>query len=721
MKEGYFILSQEIQLVVNDKRKLGEEIACLQHIIDSFPNQGLSENKNIIEIHINNGNAHPEGYKLDITPKRIDISSSHTSGIFYAIQTLKQLIFSAQLQIQQGIQTDLRIPCLLIVDYPAYEWRGLMLDVSRHFFSIEYLKKQVDILSSYKMNKLHLHLTDDQGWRIEIKKYPELTQKGAWRTFNRQDSVCMEIGKTNTDFLLDPRFIISNNEKKVYGGYYTQDELKDLVKYARERHVEIIPEIDMPGHMTAAISSYPELSCTGAIGWGDTFSFPLCPCNEETFTFLENILDEIASIFPSRYIHIGVDEVEKNTWTGSNCSDLMKEKNFERSEQLQTYFAERIQKYLAGKGKEIIAWDEVLEGGINSEVNIMFWRDWVGGVSDKATNNGNRIIFTSTYPLYFSGRDSSLYPIYHMNTKFNVIPKDKQSLIMGAQACLWTEGTPTENRANYLIYPRLLALSEAVWAPTSGQNWHSFKQRIDNQFVYLDRENIKHSLRTYALIPFMEVDMKEKKIHVKLESEQTAPAIYYTTDGSVPTEKSHRYKDQGIPVSGSAEICAAIYDEGSMQKPFIRRFVDYHKAIGKPVKYNHTWNMAYPANKEHTLTDGFRGGERYNDGFWQGFTSDIDIIVDMQEVTNISGFSATFMQITGPGVYMPEYVEFGLSENEDRFEKVLAIKNDIPETERTLVLKKFSGEIKNKKARYVRIFAKNKASKFMFIDEIVIN
>jgi hexosaminidase len=256
---------------------------------------------------------------------------------------------------------------------------------------------------------------------------------------------------------------------------------------------------------------YPELSCTGSSGWGDTFSFPLCPCNEATFNFIENVLDEIATIFPSPYIHIGADEVEKNTWTNDECYKLMKEKNFEHPEQLQSYFVERIQKYLSGKGKKIIAWDEVLEGGINPEVNVMFWRDWKGEVPENTVHNGNRIIFAPSHPLYFSSPDSSLYTVYHLYKKLNSIPDDKRALILGAQACVWAEGTPTENRANYLIYPRLQALSEAVWTPVNEQNWNSFKQRLNSQFLYLDKENIKHSLPTYALIPVMNVNMKEKK------------------------------------------------------------------------------------------------------------------------------------------------------------------------------------------------------------------
>ena len=725
MKKGYFTLSGKTRLVVNDQGRFGNETAYLQDFMQDFLNpeisQGGKETGNILAVEFCDETMPPGGYRLDITTDRILLASPHKDGIFYGLQTLKQLLFSARLRNQQGIEENCRIPCVSIVDYPTFEWRGLMLDVSRHFFSIEYLKKQIDLLAYYKMNKFHLHLTDDQGWRVEIKKYPGLTQKGAWRTFNRQDSSCMEGAKLDPDLALDSRFIIYHNDKApLYGGYYTQDEIKDLVRYAQKRHVEIIPEIDMPGHMMAAISLYPELSCTGEVGWGHTFSYPLCPCNEATFTFLENILDEIAVLFPSRFIHIGVDEVEKNTWADSDaCKNLMKEKGFEHVEQLQTYFANRIQNYLSAKGKEIIAWDEILEGGANSDVNVMFWRDWVGGVPEKSVNNGNRIIFVPTSPLYFSRRDSSLYSIYNIQTKFDAIPEEKQHLIRGAQACVWAERTPSENMANYQVYPRLLALSEATWTRKNARNWDSFKQRLPHQLIYLDTENVKHTLQTYALIPFMSTDKKEKNIRFEIESEQTDPVIFYTTDGSIPTTQSQRYKN-GIFVSDSANICAAVYDKGIMQPPFLKRTVDYHKAINKPVSYHTTWNKAYPAHLEHTLTDGLRGGERYNDSFWQGFTTDINVVIDMQESTFIQSFSAMFIQSIGPGVYMPEYVEISLSEDGNNFEKALVINNDVPETERAFVIRKFSGEIK-KAARYVKVFAKNKAGRFMFTDELVIH
>ncbi|MDR3267598.1 MAG: family 20 glycosylhydrolase [Tannerella sp.] len=724
MKEGFFTLSAGTQLTVNDNGLLTGETAYLQQELSAVFGRGLAQtgNGNALLLEISDGNSSSEGYRLDITPERIHLSAAHSGGMFYGIQTLKQLILSYRLSPEEEPPAAIRIPCLSVTDDPAFEWRGCMLDVSRHFFPVEYLKKQVDRLAFYKMNRMHLHLTDDQGWRVEIKKYPELTQKGAWRTFNRQDSFCMAIAKINPDFALDPRFIISGGNETLYGGFYSQDEIKDLVQYASSRHVEIVPEIDMPGHIMAAIKAYPELSCTGEAGWGETFSFPLCPCNEATFVFLENVLDEIISLFPSRYIHIGADEVDKTSWeTSEACRNLMKENHPEQVADLQGYFVERIRKYLFSKGKEMIAWDEVMESKVNPGVHVMFWRDWIGDVPEKIAANGNRMIFSPTYPLYLSRRDSSLYPIYKATALLHKIPPGKQSLVMGAQANIWSEGTPSEPCADYLYYPKLLALSEVLWTVPDRQDWESFKQRIDKHFIYLDKEGIRHSQRTYALTPSIRVDTINKRLTVQLESEQTNPEIYYTTDGTVPTMKSLRYPADGIVVRGSAQLCAAVYDKGEIRMPVCKQMADYHKAIGRPVTYTLSWDKAYPANAENTLTDGLRGSERHNDHLWQGFTTDLDVIIDMRQMTTVSSFSATFIQSVGPGILTPEYVEVSLSEDGIRFEKALVIKNDVPETDRQLIFKKFHGVMKKKKARYIKVFAKNRDNRFLFTDELIIN
>lgn len=715
MGNGCFYLTGETQLIVEEDNSFFSEVCYLQNYIKSVTGSYLSsiEGNNKIIVRKCNDCEKTDSYKLDITNKEIIISAGNSTGVFYAIQTLRQLVLAGD---KAGL---ISIPTLSIYDYPTYEWRGMMLDVSRHFFSIEYLKKQIDLLAYFKFNKFHLHLTDDQGWRIEIKQYPELTQQGAWRTFNKHDSLSLQKAKENPDFELDPNFLVRNGETVLYGGFYTQEEIKDLIRYAQGRHIEIIPEIDMPGHMMAAIGAYPELSCIGEAAWGELFSVPLCPCNEAVYTFLEHVLDEVTALFPSKYIHIGADEVEKNTWQESQaCKELMKVQGLDNTDELQSYFVERMQKYLTSKGKSVIGWDEVLEGGINPEINIMYWRDWIGSVPEKAVGNGNKIIFSPGYPLYLSRPDSSIYDVYHIKG-LKSIPEDKRSLVLGAQANIWAEQITSEDRANYLIYPRLIALSEIVWTPESDQNWEGFKSRLNGQLEYLDQLGIKHSLLPYTLIPTMIVDTQKKEILFSFDSERIDPNIYYTRDGTVPTLQSHKYTGT-ISVRDSAIICAAIYADGKMQEPIFKRPADYHKAIGKKVQYIHDWHPSYPANKEKTLTDGLRGGLRYNDGYWQGFTSDIEVVIDMDDIIELSDFSATFMQITGPGVYMPEYVEVSLSDDGKTFEKVLHLENDVSKEEKELIFKTFRGSLQTKKAKYVKVFAKQNDG-FLFLDEIVIN
>ncbi len=553
VRTGAFTLSSKTQLVLQDVGLFWQEAAYLQSLINSLVGQGLSarEGDNRIVITYSDKIAKSEGYELDIMPAQIQLLAADTKGMFYGIQTLWQL-----LEMSGNSEGGLTIPSMYISDYPAFDWRGSMIDVSRHFFSIEYLKKHIDRLAFYKMNKLHIHLTDDQGWRIEIKKYPELTGKGAWRTYNNQDSICMNLAKSNPDFEIDSRYIIKKGEKDLYGGYYTQDQLRDLIQYAAARHIEIIPEIDMPGHMMAAISTYPELT-DGKIGWGELFSTPICPCKEGVYTFIENILDEVAAIFPSRYIHIGADEVDKITWKESElCKKLMQEENITDVEKLQSYFVHRVQDIARSKGKEIIVWDEALDGGINSDATVMYWRGWVGDSPRKAALNNNKVIMSPTNPLYFdyAPDKSSLHSIYNMNVVYENVPAEKSHLIQGAQANLWTEQIPSENRADFLLFPRLTALSERVW--TNQNLYDSYSQRLITHFPVFDKLGIKYRLPDLSGFAMESVFTKEAFFNVKNPLPEMQ--VRYTTDGSVPNLHSS-ILDSPIKITEPIQLKFALF------------------------------------------------------------------------------------------------------------------------------------------------------------------
>ena len=474
------------------------------------------------------------GYSLLINPKQIKITASSSEGVFYALQSLRQLLPST---IENKPGGSYKIPAVSIQDAPQYNWRGLHLDVSRHFFAMDYLYKLVDRMSLYKFNKLHLHLTDDQGWRIEIKKYPLLTSQGAWRSLNNQDSGCMKLAKDNPDFTIDPRFIKNKEGKTSYGGFYTQVEMKAFVAYAAKKHIDIIPEIDMPGHMMAAIHAYPYLSCSGGSTWGELFSTPICPGKESTYQFAQDVFSEIMDIFPSEYIHLGADEVDQKAWANSpDCQELMKREGIKTLPELQSYFVRRMEQFFISKGRKLIGWDEILEGGVTPTANVMYWRSWVPDAPIHAAKLGNKVIMSPGNPLYFDNAPDpqSLYNIYH----FDVVPKaltaEEGKAIIGAQANLWSEYVPSEARADYLYFPRMISLSERLWS--ANRDYASFQQRLATQFGRLDNMGVKYRLPD-VLIPAESLVFVDS---AKLQIKTPAPGltIRFTTDGSIPNKTS---------------------------------------------------------------------------------------------------------------------------------------------------------------------------------------
>lgn len=717
-----FNLSSSTQLVIDDQGDFSKEIAFFQSMMQQALGQKLSDEsgENIIEIRKTESSENPESYLLKITANKVTVEAGAAEGLFYGLMTLRQLL---PIGMESGEVSEVIIlPELEINDQPQYDWRAMHLDVSRHFFSMDYLRRYVDLLSLYKLNKLHLHLTDDQGWRIEIKKYPELTEQGAWRTYNEQDSICIEKAKEDPRFALEPKHIEMRDGTPYYGGFYTQDELREFVSYAQSKHVEIIPEIDMPGHMMAAIAIYPELACNGEAAWGDLFSTPLCPVNEEVYTFVENVLTEVMDIFPSKYIHIGADEVEKKTWEESAAAQkFMKENGMQNVNELQSYFVNRVSAFLQQNGKEVVVWDDAMAGGIDSNLNVMYWRNWIAGVPDKAVQNDNEVILAPGDPFYFSTPNSKLFDIYNKPLLGSKFPKELSNKIKGIQACLWTETIPSEALADAMLFPNVLALAERAWSPESSQDWNSFKTRLINQLPRLDLLGIKYEYNpTTKLIPFMNVDTDIQQIGITLESEISQPTIYYTTDGSQPTTTANLYEGEFF-VKGSATIVAAVFQDGKITEPILHKQVDYHKAIGKSVEYHKPWNKSYPAGDAGSMTDGYRGGESYNDGIWQGFTKDLDVTVDMGEKTTLNSISATFMQVAGPGVFMPDYFEVAISDDGENFETVFRIDNDIPVTKKEKVVKDFKGSLEGKEGRYLKVVAPNVQGGFLFVDELVIN
>lgn len=490
---------------------------------------------------IKNNKISKEGYELRIDKKGIEISGSTDQGLFYGLQTIQQLYLLAK------PADNILLPYVAIKDQPAFQWRGVELDVARHFFSKDYLYKFIDLLSSYKFNKLHLHLTDDQGWRIEIKKYPKLTSMGAWRTYNNQDSACLVKAKENPDFNLPQEFKRITNGREEYGGFYTQQDIKDIVAYAASRHIEIIPEIDMPGHMMIATQAYPELLLDSqTAGWGKQFSVPISPWKESSYTFIENVLSEIIALFPSPYIHIGADEVEKDSWSNSDAAqNFMKTQGISNLHDLQSYFVKRVNTFIRSKNKRSIGWDEILDGSSDTSMTVMYWRGWVKNAPREAVNRGHRVIMTPTNPLYFDylPNSSSLDAVYNMSVIPSDILNEKSQLIQGAQANIWTEMIPSTARLEFMILPRLSALAERVW--TNKSLYESYRGRLIAHFGLWNKMGLRYRMPDLKGFADMQVIVDGRSI-LKIDNELPENTIHYTTDGSLPTQKSPVLNDSLI-------------------------------------------------------------------------------------------------------------------------------------------------------------------------------
>jgi len=542
----------------------------------------------------------PEAYRMSVTKEQVIIRAKDPAGVFHAVETIRQLL---PVGVEAGVvQKQLSLPVVAIEDAPVYEWRGMHLDVSRHFFSVSYLKKFIDRMALYKMNKLHLHLTDDQGWRIEIKKYPKLTAEGAWRTFNNQDSACMARAKDNPDFEIDRQHIIHRNGKILYGGYYTQDELRGLVAYAARRNIDIIPEIDMPGHMMAAINSYPFLTCNGENSWGKLFTKPICPCNESTFEFAENVFTEVMDIFPSKYIHIGGDEVDRTNWGKSDaCKALMQREGIKDLPGLQSYFINRMEKFFNSKGRKLIGWDEIIEGGISKTAIIMYWRTWVPDAPLKAAQNGNQVIMTPGTPLYFDRipDKNSIDEVYHFNPVPKGLTTQQAKLIIGSQANTWAENIPSEKRADYMIMPRLTALAELLWTNDTTA-YGSFKNRLLKQYPRLDLLKVNYRLPDIDGVIDNQVFVKSDTL--RLHAPMAGSTIRYTTNGSLPQSSSPEMKELVVTKSQSVKLAAFTpsgkrgdiytinYKQQSLSEPVPETNIqpgikcDYYKAFFKETK-----------------------------------------------------------------------------------------------------------------------------------------
>ncbi len=497
-----------------------------------------------------------EGYKLDVHPQTVFIQANSIAGAFYGLQTLSQLL---PVQTEAG---QVEIPCLSVVDYPRFAWRGLLLDVSRHFFPKEFVLRYIDQMAMYKFNVLQLHLTDDQGWRVQINALPRLTEVGAWRAERVGDWWHRE-----------PQL---PGEKTTYGGYYTHKDLKQMIEYARQRNIMIVPEIEVPGHGLAAIAAYPELSCTGkpyTVNVGNKFygidDNAFCAGNDAVFNFLESVIAEVAEIFPSPYIHIGGDECYRGFWEKCpKCKKRMADENLKNLEELQSYFVKRVEKIAQAKGKKIIGWDEILEGGLAPDAVVMSWRGMSGGI--KAIAEKHHVIMTPERNCYldlYQGEPSVEPVTYSMcrlsdSYSFEPVPEgvDPQ-YVMGGQGNLWAESIPTGRHVEYMTWPRALALSEVLWSPKEQRSWKSFIPRVEHHFGRLETAGINYAKSVYnTIVTPVKDSITHQLIRIQLGSEIEGTDIYYTFDGTNPDRYSLRYEQPvSIPKNATTIRCISYY------------------------------------------------------------------------------------------------------------------------------------------------------------------
>ena len=484
------------------------------------------EKANIV---ITTGRNGDDNYELTVKKNRITINGADYNGVVCGIATLRQLIDGKA------------VPCVTITDSPRFGWRGFHLDCSRHFFSKDEVKEIIDLMALYKLNRFHWHLTDDQGWRIEIKKYPLLTERGAWRTYNNQDSICLRRAVTeDTDYMLlpDAKKRVENGDT-LYGGYYSQDDIREIVAYARQRGIETVPEIDMPGHMLAAISNYDGLSCFKQIGWGKVFTSPLCPGKDSMLRFCRDVWDEVFQLFPYEYVHIGGDEVEKDNWKKCpDCQQRIKDHRLKDEKELQSWFIKDMEKYINKHGRKMIGWDEIIEGGLSETATLMWWRTWEPNAIPHATAQGNDVIYCPNAQFYidYSEDKAKLPAMYDYELLPNTLNDEQKSHVLGVQANLWTEWVPSRERALYMYFPRILALSELAWSKPERKNFEDFQRRLVGQYDLLNRLNVPY--RMPDLEGFCNVNAFTNTATVNVINRDPHATVRYTTDGSFPDSNS---------------------------------------------------------------------------------------------------------------------------------------------------------------------------------------
>lgn len=665
--EGFFELNNKSTIVVQSEMQ--SNIA--HHFLSSFkvaqelkPSvQGGEDDGNIIfETQESIPN---EGYILDVHEGGISVQASSDAGFFYAMQSLKQMMPVSFFSKKEQNTTTWRIPLVRIEDAPAFGWRGYMLDVSRHFFEVEKVKEVLDFMAENKLNRFHWHLADDQGWRVEIKSYPKLTEVGAWRMDYKNTD------ETKSDWWGRP--FQKEGEKPTYGGFYTQEEIKEIIAYAKERYIEVIPEIDMPGHAQATIAAYPEIGCvnahqfvaTGGVFQNNTYN----PGKEETFEFAEAMLNEVMDLFPFKYVHIGGDECNKNQWKiDPDAQRRMKEEGLKTEEELQSYFIKRIEKMINARDRIMIGWDEILEGGLAPNAVVMSWRGEEGGIT--SVKAGHEVIMTPNKFCYVDlkqGHDdlepnlgysrSLLSDAYEYQVIPDSLNEEEGKLIKGIQANLWTESISDWSKLTYMTFPRLYAVAENGWTKQENKNWDDFTNRLSLQMKRLEAQEIRYAVSAFS--PWIDHKGNGENIEVTLKTEVNNLNIYYTLDGSEPNINSTLYK-KPFTSDKSIQLRAQAFKDSTA--------VGYLSALDFPIhlaaNQKATDRNGKPLSK---MTDLSYGRLTSADKAWHRFKNDAEINLSFEKSTEVKEVNFNSLRYTILGIYPPKKVEIWGSKDGKEF------------------------------------------------------
>ena len=680
-----------------------------------------------------------EAYTIDISTKAVVVRASSLRGVNYAIQTIKQMLPAEIFGNDKAEGREWKLQCAEIKDAPRFGSRGMHMDVTRHFFDVDMVKKYLDVMEIHKLNTLHWHLTDDQGWRIEIKRYPKLTEIGSIR----KETIVGHIFESET----------YDNTPYGEGCWFSQEEIKEIIAYAAAKGIDIIPEIDLPGHMLAALAAYPELGCTGGPYevWGQwgVADEVLCAGNEQTMIFLENVLDEVAGLFPSEYVHIGGDECPKVYWEKCpKCQAKIRElglkddDEFQAEHYLQSYVMTRMTDFLEKKGKKIIGWDEILEGQVADNAIVMSWRGTAGGL--KAAQMGHDAIMTPNtffYLDYYQSLDKENEPLaiggyipvekcYSYEPYANGMTDKEKSHILGVQANLWTEYIASDEHLEYMLLPRLAALSEVQWCQKENKDWKRFVNSADEFCGIYDIMGYNYATHIFDTRGSVSINKDKGCVEVQLEAQGETP-IRYTLDGSEPTSDSPLYT-KPVEIRESCTLKAKSERNGKETRTFEKSFT-WHKAMGRPAKALTGTHTSYTFNCPDLLTDGLRGEGPYNSGDFAGwYNQPMEVVVDM-DGESYSSMTLSAFVFRHDYIFEPTYITVFTSEDGTTFTEVAHSENVIEGTaddgngcqEYTLAFPQTS-------ARYIKVIAgclealpqwhSGKGNPgFVFVDEIIVN